>query len=237
VARRDLLALLGGATVWPLTTRAQQQSATRVVGILQSFKPAGLLPSTEFRNGLSEAGFTEGQNTAFDARWTDRYDELPTLAAELVHRQVVVIVAWGHPSVVAAKVATATIPIVFWTGADPVAQGLVAGLARPGGNLTGFADLSTALGAKRLELMHELLPKAATFGLLVNPSNPGTGAQTRDIQDAGRAMAVQIIHVVGASTENEIETALAALVNKGVDALIVAADPFIYDHREQVVAL
>jgi putative ABC transport system substrate-binding protein len=278
--RRDLLAVLGGtAGGWPLMARAQQ-AGSRVVGFLQSFKPPeGPFPSAYFREGLKDFGYAEGENIVFDARWTDNYEELPKLAAELVRRPVGVIVAFGHPSAVAAKAATAAIPIVFWTGADPVAQGLVASLAHPGGNLTGLGDLSTALGAKRLELIRELVPKARVFGFLINSTNPNAEAQSGSASHGGRphggvqastfgtpqqrrgcqrrnhnrflrlnnfvdrlleqaAEAANVkTHVVSASAETEIETAFAALVNDHVDALIVAADPFIYNHREKVIEL
>jgi len=190
----------------------------------------------QISGGLKDFGFAEGENIAFDSRWTDCYEELPTLAAELVRRPVAVIVAWGHPSVVAAKSATDTIPIIFWTGADPVAQGLVGSLAHPGGNLTGLGDLSTALGAKRLELMRELVPKASVYGFLINPANPNAEAQSKDVQGAANSVGVQV-KVSRASAEGEIETAFEGLANEHADALIVAADPFIYNHREQVVAV
>lgn len=158
------------------------------------------------------------------------------MAFELVQRPVAVIVAVGHPSALAAKGATTTIPIVFWTGTDPVAQGLVASLAHPDGNLTGLGDLATALGAKRLELIRELLPKTSVCGFLMNPGNPNAEAQSKDVQDAARGIGVQII-LGRASTVAEIGAAFEDFVKQGVDALIVGADPFIYNHREQVVEL
>ena len=235
--RRHLIVLLGGASVgYPFAIRAQQPKSP-VVGFLRSGTPSTADAPPEFRKALSEFGYTDGQNIAFLRRWAENhYDRLPILAAELVDRGVAVMIAEDLPSAAAAKAATATIPIVFWSGGDPVRQGLVPSLARPGGNLTGFADFSTALGAKRLELLRELVPKAALFGLLVNPANPNAEPQSRDVQEAGSAMDVQI-QVVGASTEIEIEKAFAALVERHADALIVAADPFFYSHREHIVAL
>jgi len=147
-----------------------------------------------------------------------------------------VILAWGQPSALAAKAATEAIPIVFWTGADPVAQGLVASLAHPGGNLTGLGDLSAAIGAKRLELIRELLPSAGVFGFLINPANPNAEAQSKDLEQAAEAANLKV-HIVRAGTETEIDTAFEALANEHIDALIVAPDPFVYHHREKVIML
>jgi putative ABC transport system substrate-binding protein len=235
--RRHLILLLGGASIgYPFAARAQQPKSP-VVGFLRSGYPLSAEAPMEFRKALSEFGYTDGQNIAFVRLWAEnRYDRLPILAAELVDRGVTVIIAEDLSSAAAAKAATPTIPVVFWMGADPVAQGLVASLAHPGGNLTGIADFSSALGAKRLELLRELLPKAALFGLLVNPANPNAEPQSRDVQEAVRTTDAQI-HIVGASTKIEIETAFAALTEQHTDALIVAADPFFYGHREHIVAL
>ena len=235
--RRDLIAVVAGAvTLRPIPARTQEPTL-RVVGFLQTFRPpAGMWPPADFRNALRELGYTEGQKIAFDARWTDHYEELPNLASELVRRPAAVIVAWGYPSALVAKAATSSIPIIFWTGADPVAQGLVASLAHPGGNLTGIAEFNAALGAKRLELLKELIPNVAVVGLLINPTNPYAGAQSKDAEDAARLLGVQV-QVGRASTEGEIEIAFANLAARRSDAVMVAADPFIYNHREQVVAL
>jgi putative ABC transport system substrate-binding protein len=238
VNRRDLLILgAGTAIARPLIARAQQQ-AMPVVGFLTAISnPAAMPYVAEFRQGLSEAGYVEGQNVAIEFRWAEgHYDRLPGLAADLVGRRVAVIVAFTVPPALAAKAATATIPIVFWSGGDPVEQGLVASLARPGGNLTGFALINDELGAKRLELLRELVPKAAVFGLLVNPANPVTEPQVRDAQEAARAMGVQI-HILNASTESEIETAFATMVEHRTDALMVGSDLFLFSHREQLFAL
>lgn len=235
--RRHVIGLLGGAFLgYPFAAGAQQPK-TPLIGFLRSGYASSAEAPVEFRKGLSEFGYTDGQNIAFVRRWAEnRYDRLPILAAELVDRGVAVLVAEDLSSAAAAKAATPTIPVVFWMGADPVAQGLVASLAHPGGNLTGLADFSSALGAKRLELLRELVPKAALFGLLVNPANPNAAPQSRDVEEAGRTTHVQI-HIVGASTKVEIETAFAALTERHTDALIVAADPFLYGHREHIVAL
>lgn len=235
--RRDLLALIGGAVIAQPLVAGAQQTGSRVIGFLQSWRtPSGPFPSIALREGLKEYGFIEGENVVFDPRWTENYDELPKLAAELVKRPVAVIVAAGNPSAAAAKSATEAIPIVFWAGADPVAQGLVASFAHPGGNVTGLSDLSSSLGAKRLELVRELIPKAAVVGLLINPANPNRQPQLNDVEDAARAVGVQI-EVANASTETEIDKALEALAQRRIDALIVAADTFIFSRREQVVAL
>jgi putative ABC transport system substrate-binding protein len=194
-------------------------------------------PTALFRQGLSEAGNTEGRNVAFEFRSAEgHYDRLPGLADELARQPVAVIVAADLPATRAAKAATTTIPVVFWTGGDPVDDGLVASLSHPGGNLTGVSMFNNVLGAKRLELLHELVPKAAVFALLVNPSNPNTDPQSKDAQEAARTKAVQVT-IVKASTEDEIDDAFATLVNFHADALIVASDPFFFSHRERLVAL
>jgi putative tryptophan/tyrosine transport system substrate-binding protein len=188
--------------------------------------------------GLSDTGYVEGQTVAIEYRWAEgSYDRLPALAADLVVGKVDVIAATGGPlPALAAKNATSTIPIVFSSGVDPVERGLVASLARPGGNLTGFTIISVELMPKRLELLSELVPQASVFALLVNPSNAGTEPMIRDVQEAARAKGVQL-HVLKASTESEIDTAFAALVQQQAGALVVSADPFFNNRREQLVAL
>jgi putative ABC transport system substrate-binding protein len=191
-----------------------------------------------FREGLKESGYIEGQNVAIEYRWAEgRYDHVPALVADLVHRQVTVIVASGGDQVVqAAKAATSTIPIVGTIGLDPVKQGLVASLNRPGGNLTGMFLLTTALGPKRLGLLRELVPGAALIAVLVNPTYVMTDAQVKDIQDAASAIG-QPIHIVNASTDTEIDIAFAELSQLHPGALLVGADPFFNSRRNHIVAL
>jgi putative ABC transport system substrate-binding protein len=230
--RRDLLILGGTAIGWPLAARAQQ-TAMPVIGYL------GTTPGVpaEFFGGLSETGYVEGKNVAIEYRSADgHYDRLPSLAAELVNRQVQVLVAGTLPAALAAQAATQTIPIVFWSGGDPVEQGLVASLNRPGGNLTGVGMFNNNLGAKRLELLLEIVPKAAVVAFLVNPTNRSTEAQTKEVQAAANAKGAQL-HVLDASNEAEIDATFAALGNLHADALMVGSDVYLYDQREQVVAL
>ena len=235
--RREFITLLGGAAAWPLAARAQQP-AMPVIGLLSARSPGTDTPLiTLIRQGLNETGFVEGKNVAIDYRWTEgRYDRLAGLAADLVRRQVaVIVVIGGDPAALAAKAATATIPIVFNSGTDPVKLGLVSSLNRPGGNLTGVSFLSSLLLAKQLELLRELVPAATTIGFLVNPNNPNTEVRTREMQETVRAVGRQV-HVVTASTEGELEQALAT-VQQRAGALVIAADPFFVDRRDQLVAL
>jgi putative ABC transport system substrate-binding protein len=190
-----------------------------------------------FRQGLSEAGYVEGQNLAIEYRWAEgHYDRLPALAADLVGRKVDLIMATSPPSALAAKGATSTIPIVFRSGADPVRDGLVASLARPGGNLTGVSFIADELTAKRLELLSELVPRAGVIALLMNPNNATAERVIRDVQEAARTKGLQL-HVLKASSESEIDTAFASLVQLHAGALVVGADPFLSSRREQIVAL
>ncbi len=234
--RRDLLTLLASSTIgWPLALRAQQK-AMPVIGWLAV---GGGNPTTlaAFRQGLSETGYIEGQNVAIEYRGAEgHYDRLPALAADLVGRKVDVIVAvGGTPAARAAKNATSTIPIVFRTG-DPVADGLVASLARPGGNLTGFGMLLGDLTPKRLELLSELVPQARMIALLVNPNNPANERIIRDMEEAARTKGVQL-PILKAGTESEIDAAFASLVQLQAGALLVAADPFLFSRRGQLLAL
>jgi len=211
-----------------------------VIGFLSSASPDTYAPSlAAFRRGLNEAGYVEGQNVAIEYRWADgQNDRLPALAADLVGRQVAVIVATGGSAPAqSAKAATAKIPIVFVSGGDdPVTAGLVASFNRPGGNVTGVSWIASALVAKRLELLHQLVPKALVIGVLVNPNYPDADLQLRELQEAAGAIRQQI-HVVSASTERDIDTAFATLVQQGADALLVANDPFFASRRDQLVAL
>jgi putative ABC transport system substrate-binding protein len=234
--RRDLLTMLGSAAVaWPFAARAQQ-TGTPVVGFLRSTSAAD---STEFvaafRQGLKEGGFVEGQNVAIEYRWADnQLDSLPALVAELINRPVAVIVG-NNAAVFAAKAATKTVPIVFAYGSDPVQDGLVASLNRPGGNVTGVVFFA-ALGAKRLELLHQLVPNATTIGLLVNPNTPETEAERTDVQAAAQAIGQQLI-IIEANSDRDIEPAFATFVQRAAGALLIGTGPFLLSYRKQLVAL
>ena len=235
--RRDFIIFLAGAmAAWPLAARAQQK-AMPVIGVLNTGSPGPSPFMAAFRQGLSEAGYVEGQNLAIEYRWAEgHYDRLPALAADLVGRKVDLIMASSPPSALAAKSATSTIPIVFRSGADPVGDGLVASLARPGGNLTGVSFIADELTAKRLELLSELVPRAGVIALLMNPNNATAERVIRDVQEAARTKGLQL-HVLKASSESEIDTAFASLVQLHAGALVVGADPFLSGRREQLVAL
>jgi putative tryptophan/tyrosine transport system substrate-binding protein len=215
IGRREFLVMLGAAAlVWPFGARAQQP-AIPVVGFVGSTSLGPLRDAvTAFHRGLTETGYVEGRNVAIEYRWAEgQYDRLPGLAADLVHREVAVIAAIdGLPSILAAKAATATIPIVFFTGGDPVQLGLVASLRRPDGNLTGVTALNVEIGAKRLELLHELVPTAGVIGLLVNPTNALTEANTKTVQAAAHALGLQL-HVLNASTESDFDAVFARLIH------------------------
>jgi putative ABC transport system substrate-binding protein len=238
VRRREFIMLLGGAAAaWPLAARAQQK-AMPVIGFLGVASPGPYAPSvTAFRQGLSETGYVEGQNFAIEFRWAEgHYDQLPALAADLVGRQVDVIAASDLPAARAAKSATSTIPIVFAVGTDPVGDGLVASLARPGGNLTGVTFIMTELLPKRLELLSELVPQARVIALLVNANNANAEPQTRDAREAARVKGVQLL-ILKAGSESEIDAAFATLVQGQAGALVVGADGFFFSRRDQLVAL
>jgi putative tryptophan/tyrosine transport system substrate-binding protein len=233
--RREFITLLGGAaTAWPLAARAQQPTMP-VIGYLDASSPgASASRAVIFRRGLAETSYVDGRNVTIEYRWAEgRYDRLPEMAAELVRRRVAVIVAGPIPAALAAKAVTATIPIVFFVAGDPVKLGLVANLARPGGNATGFNNFVAELGAKHLGLLRELLPTATRIGLLVNPTNPIVEDVTKDVTAAALAAGVQI-DVVRASSSSEIETAFATLVRNRADALVVGSDSFLFSRRLQL---
>jgi putative tryptophan/tyrosine transport system substrate-binding protein len=234
--RREFVTLLGGAAAWPLAARAQQP-AMPVIGFLRSASFANVSHFvTAFRRGLKEAGFVEGQNVTIEFRSAeDRPDRLPALATDLIRRPVAVIVG-DIISAIAAQAATTTVPIVFATGADPVTEGLVASLNRPGGNVTGVVFFNAVLGAKRLELLRQLVPKVTTNGVLVYPNNPSTEAERRDVQAAAQAVGQQLI-ILDVSNDRDIETAFTTIVQRGTGALLVGTGAFLNSHRERLVAL
>jgi ABC-type uncharacterized transport system substrate-binding protein len=236
--RREFVALLGGAAAWPLTARGQQPTMP-VVGFLSPTSRAPYAHVTAaFGQGLREAGYVEGESVTVEYRWAEgRYDQLPVLAADLVRRQVAVIAAiGGSPSAVAARTATQTIPIVFIMGDDPVRLGLVTSLNRPTTNVTGVMVVAVDLEQKRLQLLHELVPKASVIAALLNPDNPQFETQSREVSTAARAIGVQL-QVLRVSTESELDTAFATLVRERAGALAVGGDAFFNSRREQIVAL
>jgi putative tryptophan/tyrosine transport system substrate-binding protein len=238
VHRRSFITLLGGAVAaWPVAARAQQP-AMPVIGYLGAGSSATSgSTATIFRQTLAAAGYVEGRNVAIEYRFAEgKYDRLPALAAELVRRQVAVVVAVPTPAALAAKAATTTIPIVFIAAEDPVKVGLVANLARPGGNVTGGSVLFAELGPKQLGLLREIVPTAVRIGLLINPSNVNAADVTKDLTAAGAAMGVQI-ELVQASNILEIDAAFASLVRKRADALVVGTDSFFFNRRLQLATL
>jgi putative ABC transport system substrate-binding protein len=237
MTRREFIMLVGGAAAWPLAARAQQ-AGVPVVGFVNAGSSDPPLAAA-FRKGLNEAGFIEGQNVTVEYHWLEgQFDRLPALMADLARRRVAVIATpAGNFAAQAAKAATTTIPIVFSVGEDPVKVGLVASLARPGGNLTGINFFANEYSAKRLALLHELVPKAVRIAVLVNPANiPATESTLRDIPDAARALGLQI-QVLKASTRSEIEAAFATLVRDRAEALYVAGDVFFTSRRVQLATL
>ena len=236
--RREFITLLGAAAVWPLAARAQQP-AVPVIGFLSSSSPNGFaIRLRAFRQALKDAGYVEGQNVTVEYRWAEGQNaRIPALAAELVRRQVAVIVSGGTNSVVAVKAATSTIPIVFEVAVDPVASGLVASLDRPGDNVTGVTNLNVEVGPKRLELMHELLPSVTVFAALVNPTDSSVIAEpyVRGLQAAARGFGIQL-HVLNASTEQEFDRVFADLVQLRAGGLMIAPDQFFASRIEQLAA-
>jgi putative tryptophan/tyrosine transport system substrate-binding protein len=237
--RRDVLSLLGGAAVsWPRRARAQQ-AAMPVVGWLSTRAPdEGAYLAAAFRQGLKEAGYVEGQNVLLEFRWGEgHYERLPAYAAELVRRAVTVIVTTGgDPAAQAAKAATAAIPIVFVSGSDPVKVGLVASLNRPGGNITGIHMLLLGLGAKRLGLLHELMPRINLIGVLVNPNFADAQTQLRDVEGAAQSLGVKLL-VQKAGTKLEIDAAFDDLARQKIGAVLVISDPFFTVQRVQIASL
>ena len=237
--RRDFITLLGGAAAASWTVPLHAQQGMPVVGFINTGSPESVpFLVTAFREGLKQASYVEGQNVTIEYRWAKgHYDQLQALAADLVRRQVAVMAATGGTiSAQAAKVATATIPIVFNGGDDPIKSGLVASFNRPGGNITGVITQSSALEPKRLGLLRELVPQAVIVAVLLNPTNPDAEPQRRDIQAAAAAIGQQL-RIFYASTESDIETAFAALLQQRADALLIGNDAFFVNRREQIVAL
>jgi putative ABC transport system substrate-binding protein len=239
IARRDFITVLGGAAAWPLVARAQQ-AAVPVIGLLGSESPNGAFaaPLRAFHQGLSEVGFVEGRNAAIEYRWAEgQYDQLPTLAADLIRRQVAVIVTTGGAlAAFAAKAATKTTPIVLVVGADPVKIGLVAGLNRPGGNLTGAAFVTGELGGKRLDLLSRVVPEARTIACLIDPRGADTETEKRDILTAANAVGRHLI-VLEVQSERDLAAAFSALAQKRVGALVVGSEVLFNSVREELVAL
>ena len=236
--RREFITLLGGATAtWPLAARAQQP-AMPVIGFLNQESAELTAPFvTGFRKGLSETGFIENQNVAIEYRWAEgNYERLPRLAADLVNRKVAVIAAAYFPSAIAAKAETSTIPIVFMSGVDPIAGGLVTSLNRPGGNLTGVSNFNTSLTAKRLEMLQQVVPRATTIAILVNSKSPA--ALTTEVETRAAAQALGVgLDVLAASTEEEIDQAFATAVQRGAGALLIQGDAFFNSRRAQLIGL
>jgi putative ABC transport system substrate-binding protein len=236
--RRHFIGLLGGASAaYPLAARAQQ-AGVPVVGYLGGSSPdRDEYQLRSLREGLSGAGYIDGQNVKFEFRWAEgQNDRLPALAVDLARRQVAVIALGGLPPALAAKAATTTIPIVFQLGVDPVAAGLIASLARPGGNLTGVSNLNAELAPKRLELLRELVPTAKVFGLLVNPTNPGAERIVKDVRPAADTLGIQL-HVLHASAERDFDAVFASLGRLGAGGLLVATDGFLIRSGGQLGAL
>jgi putative tryptophan/tyrosine transport system substrate-binding protein len=238
IRRREFISLLGGAAAWPLAARAQQP-ALPVIGFLSSETPSGYaFRAAALRQGLGEAGYVEGRDVTIEYRWAEgQYDRLPALAADLVRRQVAVIAAAGTRSALAARAATTTIPIVFSTAADPIAEGLVASLAQPGGNATGVNNLAMELVQKEMEKLHQMVPTATVIAALVNPTHPPLAEPaTKEAQAAGRTLGLKV-HIIQASTERDIDAAFATLLRLGAGGLVVCPDTFFTSRRDQIAAL
>lgn len=236
--RRDFIkTIASSAAAWPLSARAQQP-AMPVVGFLHYASPDKLGHlATAVREGLKEAGFVEGQNVAIEYRWAEgHYDRLPALAADLVHRKVTVITAGGNFAAQVAKKATATIPIVFTSGADPIKSGLIASLSRPGGNLTGVSFIAAEIAAKRLELTRELLPQASAVAMIVNPNFAGAETEFAEVEAAGRSLGFRTTRLAASGTR-ELDAAFATVDKQHIDVVMVGTDGFFIDRRNQIAAL
>jgi putative ABC transport system substrate-binding protein len=236
--RREFIALLGiAAAAWPLAARAQQP-AMPVVGFLHYGSPDKLGHlATAVREGLKEAGFVEGQNVAIEYRWAEgHYDRLPALVADLVHRKVMVITAGGNFAAGVAKKATATIPIVFTSGADPIKSGLIASLSSPGGNLTGVSFIAAEIAVKRLELTRELLPQASAVAMIVNPNFAGAETEFAEVESAGRNLGFRTTRLAASGTR-ELDAAFAIAEKQHIDVIMVGTDGFFIDRRNQIAAL
>jgi putative tryptophan/tyrosine transport system substrate-binding protein len=235
--RREFITLLGGAAVWPLDARAQQSAMPRVGFLSPSRQEALRQQLVAFQEGLKELGYIEGQSVTIEYRFGEgQFDRLPSLASDLVRRQVSVIVVSTSASVLAVKQANTTIPIVFSIGEDPVKLGFVASLNQPGGNITGVYQFTTGLEAKRLGLLHEMVPKATTIAVLINPNFSAAKAQLRDVQEAAAHLGVQLV-VLRANTEKDFDATFATLVQQRAGALLVCGSPFFNSRREQLVVL
>ncbi len=235
--RRDFISLCGGAAIgWPLAARAQP--AMPVIGYLSAFSEGPASPQLGgFRQGLKETGFAEGQNVTIEFRWADgQYDRLPEMAADLVRRQVTLIVAQSPPAALAAKTVTTTIPIVFVVGFDPVGAGLVASMGRPGGNVTGLSLQLTVAGSKRLGLLRDLAPRSSVIAMLVNPISPNAAPEIAEVLAAAKKIGLQV-KIFNARTPNELNAAFVAIEAQRPDALLVSPDPFLVNRREQIVIL
>jgi putative tryptophan/tyrosine transport system substrate-binding protein len=237
--RRAFITLLGSVAAWPLSARAQSSALPVVAFIRDGSADASVRLAAAFRKGLKEAGYVEGQNVMVEYHWLEgQYDRLPALVADLVHRQVAVIATPGNVPTLAAKAATATIPIVFGVGGDPVELGLVASIARPGGNVTGINFFVNEVTAKRLRLLHDLMPKAVRIAVLLNPANARiTESTLRDVREAAATIGLQIQMTLNASTTGEIDEAFTTLARERPDALFVAPDAFFVSQRAQLAAL
>jgi putative ABC transport system substrate-binding protein len=235
--RREFITLLGGATAWPLTARAQQP-AMPVVGFMTAGSQAAWrLPLAGFYDGLRESGYVEGQNISIEYRFAEgQFDRFSTFTADLVRRKVAVLVATSNPGAIAAKRATSTIPVVFSVGEDPVKNGIISSLNRPGGNMTGVYQLATELEAKRLGLLHEMVPKVALIAALINSNFSAASAQLSDLQEAAARLSVQLL-VLRANVERDFEAAFTTLAQQRAGALLVADSPFFNSRREQLVVL
>jgi putative ABC transport system substrate-binding protein len=238
IGRREVITLIGAAASWPLAGRAQQPTLPVIGYLSYASSDAYVNRLSAFRQGLKADGFVEGENVMIEYRWAhERYERLPDLAAELVRRNVAIIVTAGSTSAaLAAKKATETVPIVFIIGADPVEVGLVASLARPGRNITGLAQVHFALTAKRLEMLHELIGGSAPIALLVNPNNAYTAPETRAVQAAGTVLGLRL-QVINATDEHDFETIFATLVQQRIGALLVGADPSFFSLRDRLIGL